>query len=617
MNRKAQFIAGFVIMLMLPGAWSQTTPTSFMAVPGDGRATLRWDSVPNATGYNVKQVTSAAGPRTVIATNVAESSFVITNLVNGAIYSFAVSAIADVFQSADTPGLRTVPSAPVLDLLPAGAKLEKLVTGLQFPEGPVWIPEKEGYLIFCDVDGNAMYRWSPTAGKTVFRKPSNSSCGNTLDLQGRLLTCEPQAGRVVRTESDGTVTPLVTRYNGDPFNGPNDIVVKSDGTIWFTDPVSTDRGWKHQPGPAVFRFDPATQQITPVATNFTASANEPNGLCFSPDESTLYLVDTLQSAILAYDVLADGTLTNNRIFAQVGTVVPLQYPDGIRCDRAGRIFCTLDNAGTRSGVRIYDPNGQLLGTILTPDFLSNVCFGGSNQEMIFLTAGDGVYGITRMPDLIVTALNRIPANPTAGQPVTFSATVKNQGTGPTPNGVATLVAFSVDGATNIVWSDGFTASIPPDASVILTANAGVAGSTWPATAGSHSIRARVDDLGRIAESNETNNVRSATLTVSAPPPDNDGDGLDDASEALAGTDAKDGTSVLKILAAERPTDDRLALTWSSVPGKSYRIARKSNLVDLQWASSVDVIPATGAATSWTNSVPINGKPAFFRILVIQ
>jgi hypothetical protein len=175
MNRKTQFIAGFVIMLMPPDAWSQTTPASFMAVPGDGRATLRWDSVPNATGYNVKQ---GAGALTVIATNVAESSFVITNLGNGSTYFFAVSAVADVFQSADTPRLRIVPSGPVLDLLPAGAKLERLVTGLQFPEGPVWIPEKEGYLIFSDVDGNAMYRWSPTAGKTVFRKPSNSANGN-------------------------------------------------------------------------------------------------------------------------------------------------------------------------------------------------------------------------------------------------------------------------------------------------------------------------------------------------------------------------------------------------------------------------------------------------------
>ena len=121
MNRKAQFIAGFVIMLMPPEAWSQTTPTSFMAVPGDGRATLRWDSVPNATGYNVKQASSTAGALTVIATNVAESSFVITNLRNGSTYFFTVSAVADVFQSADTLRLRTVPSGPVLDLLPAGA----------------------------------------------------------------------------------------------------------------------------------------------------------------------------------------------------------------------------------------------------------------------------------------------------------------------------------------------------------------------------------------------------------------------------------------------------------------------------------------------------------------
>src|SRR6185369_12828609 len=201
-------------------------------------------------------------------------------------------------------------------------------------------------------------------------------------------------------------TPLVTMYNGKPFNGPNDIVVKSDGTIWFTDPVDTDRGWKHQPGPAVFRFDPATQQITPVATNFTAAANYPNGLCFSPDESKLYLADAGQRDIVAYDVLADGTLTNSRIFATLGTVFQPQFPDGIRCDRAGRIFCAFWTMTGLGGVHIYDPNGELLGTILTSERgASNLCFGGPNQEMIFFTVLNSVYGITRMPDLIVTALD--------------------------------------------------------------------------------------------------------------------------------------------------------------------------------------------------------------------
>lgn len=176
--------------------------------------------------------------------------------------------------------------------------------------------------------------------------------------------------------------------------------------------------------------------------------------------------------------------------------------------------------------------GLLLSTLLTPESVANLCFGGLNQEMLFSTATTSVYGITRMPDLVLTAVNRIPANPTAGQPVTFSATVKNQGTGPTPPGVATRVAFSVDGSKNVVWFDKLTASLPPDAAVILTADAGVAGSTWTATIGSHSIRAMVDDLGRIAESNETNNVLSATLSVGAPSPDSDGDGLNDASEAI-------------------------------------------------------------------------------------
>jgi hypothetical protein len=166
-------------------------PRSLMAVSADGQVTLTWDVASNATGYNVKHVSTAAGSLVVIATNVQEASLVVTNLKNGIANFYTVSSLADGFESADTPRIRVTPSAPVLDLLPAGAKLEKLATGFQFTEGPMWIPAEPGFLIFSDIhdppfqSSSAMYKWTSGSSTTLFRSATNVANGNTLDREGR------------------------------------------------------------------------------------------------------------------------------------------------------------------------------------------------------------------------------------------------------------------------------------------------------------------------------------------------------------------------------------------------------------------------------------------------
>ena len=208
-----------------------------------------------------------------------------------------------------------------------------------------------------------------------------------------------------------------------------------------------------------------------------------------------------------------------------------------------------------------------------------------------------------------------PANPVSGQSVAFSAVIKNQGTAPTLEGVPIRVAFSIDGETNAVWSE-FTASISPDASVVLTANGGERTRTWTAMAGTHSVKAMADSLNAHRESNETNNVLALNLTVAAPAPDSDGDGLDDLEEATAGTGSTDAASVLKILAADRLAGNHLALTWSSVPGRSYRVSRQAGLGNVESAEFSDPISATEMTTSWTNSLPFVRQELFFRIHVV-
>jgi gluconolactonase len=577
------------------------SPRHFRAAPGDRQVVLGWETAPGAAAYHVKRGTTASGPLTTLESAVSGLGFTDSQVNNGVNYFYVVSAVAAARESAETPRLRVTPSAPVLDWLPAGAKVEKLAGGFQFIEGPVWVPREGGYLIFSDINANRLIKWTPAAGAKTFRSPSGQANGNTLDREGRLLTGEHANRRVTRTELDGTVTALVTQYNGKRFNAPNDVVVKSDGTVWFTDP--NYGSGQLQPGRYVFRFDPSDGNgtVTPVVTNF----DQPNGLAFSPDERLLYVADSgAPHHVRVFDVLADHTLANSRVFATINPGVP----DGMRVDAQGRLFSSAGD-----GVQIFSPAGALLGKIRTPETAANVGFGGANHEMLFITANTSLYGITRLPDLVVTAVARSPAAPVAGQLVSFRVVVKNQGTGPTPAGVALRVDLTIDGVPAVLWSDAFSRTLPPDASVVLDCEQGSSGRAWLATAGTHTLRASVDDPRRVAESNELNNGLNANFAVAAPPLDSDGDGASDPDETVAGTDAQNAASVLRILAIERLPDDQVSLTWASVAGKRYRLTCKTSVDDSEWADVGEAVEAQGETTAWRSPLPSGAAQLFLRV----
>lgn len=274
------------------------------------------------------------------------------------------------------------------------AKVERLASGFRWCEGPVWFGDQR-VLVWSDVPGNVQYRWDEQSGETsIFRKPSNNSNGNTRDRQGRLLTCEHLTRRVVRTEIDGTHTVIADSFNGTPLNSPNDIVCKSDGSIWFTDPVfgilGHYEGNKAEPQleSNVYRVD-SNGTISLVAEGI----NQPNGLAFSPDESTLYVVESRGEPrhILALDVQANGTdLANKRILIDAGPGTP----DGFRVDIDGNLWCGwgMGEDGL-DGVHVFDPNGTLIGRIDLPERCSNVCFGGLHRNRLFMAASTSVYSL--------------------------------------------------------------------------------------------------------------------------------------------------------------------------------------------------------------------------------
>lgn len=267
-------------------------------------------------------------------------------------------------------------------IVPPDAKLAKLAGDLKFTEGPVWLAQDGGYLVFSDIPADELKKWTAKDGLTTFRKPSANANGNTLDRQGRLISCEHSGRRVSILERGGLRT-LVDRYDGKKFNSPNDAVVKSDGTIWFTDPpygLPRDQT-KEQDGNYVFRFDPSTKTATIVVKDF----DRPNGLCFSPDEKKLYVADSGKPRhIRVFDVQKDGTLTGGAVFCQIDK----GGPDGIRCDAAGRVFSSAGD-----GVHIFAPDGKLIGKILVPESPANLCFGGEDGTTLFITARTSLYSI--------------------------------------------------------------------------------------------------------------------------------------------------------------------------------------------------------------------------------
>jgi len=263
------------------------------------------------------------------------------------------------------------------------ARVTKVAGGFKFTEGPCWLGGSDGYLVFSDIPAGRIYRFKD-GQVSVFREGSNHANGNTTDNAGHLITCEHGSRHVTRTDSDGAVNVIAADYQGKKLNSPNDVVVKKDGCVYFTDPPYglRDRTLKEQPANYVFRLDPAKGDIRPVAEDF----DMPNGLCFSPDEKLLYIADSGKPKhVRVFDVRDDGTLTGGRVFCTIDAGVP----DGIRTDAQGRLFSSAGD-----GVHVFSAEGRLLGKILVPETVANLCFGGPDGKTLFMTARSSLYAIT-------------------------------------------------------------------------------------------------------------------------------------------------------------------------------------------------------------------------------
>lgn len=264
-------------------------------------------------------------------------------------------------------------------IFPSGAKVERVATDFQFIEGPAWMPA--GFLVFSDIPANELKKWSP-GGVSVFRSPSNNANGNTIDREGRLVTAEHGGRRISRMEKDGTVVTVIDAFEGKKFNSPNDVVVKSDGTVWFTDPAYGLAGRpKEVPGEYVYRFDPKTGVASVASKDF----DKPNGLAFTPGEKILYIADSGKPRnIRAFAVNTDGTLGAGAVFATIDK----GGPDGIRCDAQGRVW-----SSSGDGAQIFAPDGHLIARILLPEAAANLAFGGTKGQTLFLTARKSLYKV--------------------------------------------------------------------------------------------------------------------------------------------------------------------------------------------------------------------------------
>ncbi|MDP2998906.1 MAG: SMP-30/gluconolactonase/LRE family protein [Bryobacterales bacterium] len=285
-------------------------------------------------------------------------------------------------------------------IVPAGAKIEKLAGGLIFTEGPLWMHDGGGYLLFSDVPGNAIYKWSP-GGKVVdFRRPVFlgkaekgefvGPNGQTLDKQGRLITCEHRNRRISRTEKSGAIVTVVDRFEGKRLNSPNDVVFKSNGDMYFTDPPY---GLAKQDG------DPAKELQFNGVYRLTAAGKlealvkdltRPNGLAFSPDEKKLYVAnsDPGYKIWMVYDVKADGTLANGKVFYDVTKQTPDGLPDGMKVDVKGNLYCTGPG-----GIWVFSPQGKAIGAIMPAETPANCAWGDADGKTLYMTARTGLYRV--------------------------------------------------------------------------------------------------------------------------------------------------------------------------------------------------------------------------------
>jgi gluconolactonase len=276
----------------------------------------------------------------------------------------------------------------------ANAAVERLASGFRWAEGPVWFGDG-GYLLLSDIPNNRIVRWLEDTGEiSVFRSPSHNSNGHTRDRQGHLITCEHDTRRLTRTEYDGSITVLMDHFQGKPLNAPNDVVVKSDGSIWFTDPgYGIMYNYEGHKAPlelpaVVYRLDPMSGEATVVVEEMS----KPNGLCFSPDESLLYVVDSGSTprVIRVYDVHGGNRLANGRLFVDMSP----STSDGIRCDVDGNLWAAAGSGGEGfDGVHIFAPDGDRIGQILLPEKCANICFGGVKRNRLFMAASQSLYAL--------------------------------------------------------------------------------------------------------------------------------------------------------------------------------------------------------------------------------
>lgn len=272
-------------------------------------------------------------------------------------------------------------------LIAPGEKVQKRAGGMKFTEGPAWFPATKT-LVFSDIPNSKLMQWREGDGLSVFRQSENSN-GNILDLEGRLVTCQHAGRNLVRTEADGKITVLADKFDGHRFNSPNDVAVRSDGTLWFTDPPWGLTGEREIPGNWVYKLNPAGGAVEPVIKDLAM----PNGIIFSPDESRLYVADTggnrlsvaefqkLPASVRCYEVSKDGKLGKQLFQIEQGS-------DGMRADVKGNLYTT-----TGGKVHIYSPDGKKLEQIDVPEGPANVCFGGDDMKTLFITASTSLYSI--------------------------------------------------------------------------------------------------------------------------------------------------------------------------------------------------------------------------------